>query len=223
MTFNPVITELTTAATDAVIAVVALVCVAVLNSRRADHRWRVAIWSWVFGILAFASALGALAHGLDLSEATRSWIWRPLYLSLGLVVALFVVGAVYDFKGERAARISLILMLALALGFFVLTQVTSGNFVIFVAYEALAMLAALAMYTSLALKRRLEGAGVIAVGILLNMLAAAIQASQSIAVTIIVPFDHNGVFHLVQVVALAVLAGGLVKGMSGRKAAKSKA
>ena len=223
MTFNPIMTELTTAATDAVIAVLALACVVVLNSRRTQNRWRVAIWSWVFGILAFASALGALAHGLDLSEATRSWLWRPLYLSLGLVVALFVVGAVYDFKGARTARLSLVLMLSLALGFFVLTQVTSGNFVIFVAYEALAMLAALAMYTSLAVRRQLEGAGIIAVGILLNILAAAIQASQSIAVTIIVPFDHNGVFHLVQMIALAVLALGLVKGMPVREAAKSKA
>jgi hypothetical protein len=114
MTFNPVMTELTTAATDAIIAVIALFCVAVLNSRRAGHPWRVAIWSWVFGILAFASALGALAHGLDLSEATRSWLWRPLYLALGLVVALFVVGAVYDFKGGRTARLSLVLMLSLA-------------------------------------------------------------------------------------------------------------
>ena len=214
MTFNPVITELTTAATDAVIALVSLGCIAVLNRHRAEHQRRVGIWSSVFGLLAFASVLGAFAHGLDLTSITQSWLWRPLFLSLGLVVAMFVVGAVFDFKGEHAARTSLVPMLALALGFFIVTQVASGTFLIFVAYEAVAMLAALGMYLSLALKRQLEGAVTIAAGIVLNIVAAAIQASDSISLTIVVPFDHNGVFHLVQIVALVVLTLGLARSMS---------
>ena len=93
MVFNPVITELTTAATDILIAVVASGCVFALRRRRGVHRQRVAIWSWVLGLLAFASLLGAVAHGLDLSSTAQSWLWRPLYLCLGLIVAMFVVGA----------------------------------------------------------------------------------------------------------------------------------
>jgi len=214
MTFNPVITELTTAITDVAIAGVSLAVIAVLNAHRAEHRRRVGIWSWVFALLAFASVLGALAHGLDLTPTIQWWLWRPLYLSLGLVVAMFVVGAVFDFKGERAARTALVPMLGLALAFFVVTQAASGTFLIFVAYEAIAMLAALGMYISLTLKRQLEGAAMIATGIVLNIVAAAIQASGTISITIIVPFDHNGVFHFVQAVALLVLARGLAKSMS---------
>lgn len=214
MTFNPVITELTTAATDAVIAMVSLGCIAVMNRHRAEHQLRVDIWLSVFGLLTFASVLGALAHGLDLSSMTQSWLWRPLFLSLGLVVAMFVVGAVFDFKGALAARAVLLPMLVLALGFFIVTQVSSGTFLVFVAYEAVAMLAVLGMYMSLALKRQLEGASIIATGIALNIVAAAIQASASISLTIVVPFDHNGVFHLVQIMALVVLALGLSKSMS---------
>jgi hypothetical protein len=155
--------------------------------------------------------LGAVAHGLDLSPTIRAWLWRPLYLSLGLVVALFVIGAVYDFMGEKAARTALLPMLGLALGFFVITQVATGSFLVFVVYEALAMLAALGMYLSLALTRKLSGAGTIAAGILLNIAAAAVQAVDSIAITIVVPFDHNGVFHLVQIAALTVLTAGLAQ------------
>jgi hypothetical protein len=214
MTFNPIITELTTAITDVVIAGVSLACIAVLNPYRAEHRRRVEIWSWVFGLLAFASVLGALAHGLDLTSTTQVWLWRPLYLSLGLVVAMFVVGAVFDFKGERAARMSLIPMLILAVGFFAVTQVASGTFQIFVAYETFAMLAALGMYISIALKRQLAGAATIAAGIVLNIVAAAIQASGTISMTFVVPFDHNGVFHLVQAVALLALTRGLTRSMS---------
>jgi hypothetical protein len=213
MAFNPVITELTTAATDAIIALVSVACLVALNRHQAGPPQRVKIWSWVFGLLAFASLLGALAHGLELAATTRSWLWPPLYLSLGLVVALFVVGAVFDFKGERAARISLYPMLGLALAFFTVTQVASGSFLIFVVYEVVAMLAVLGIYTMLAVKRQLDGANIIAAGILLNILAATIQASGTISVTFIVPFDHNGVFHIVQIVALVTITLGLMRRM----------
>lgn len=214
MTFNPEVTELTTAATDAAIAVISLVCLLVLSRYRLEHRWRVGIWSWVFGLLAVASILGAIAHGLQLTSTTQELLWRPLFLSLGLVVAMFVVGAVFDFKGKHAARVALIPMLGLALGFFAVTQVASGTFLIFVAYEAVAMLAVLGMYLSLALKGQLKGAAVIATGVVLNIVAAGIQASETISLIIVVPFDHNGIFHLVQIVALVVLTLGLVSGMS---------
>ena len=222
MAFNPIITELTTAATDILIALVALLCVAVLNRHRTANPWRVLIWTWVFGLLVFASALGALAHGLELDPTLRAWLWRPLFMSLGLVVAMFVVAAISDFIGEKAARVALLPMLLLAVAFFVITQISTGSFLLFVAYETLAMLAALGMYLSLALKRQLAGAGTIAAGILLNMAAVAIQAVDSIAITIIVPFDHNGVFHLVQVAALIVLAAGLARSMDGQPAGQPR-
>jgi hypothetical protein len=214
MIFNPAITELTTAATDLLIALVSLGCLAVLRRNRSAHGQRVAIWSWVFGLLAFASLLGALAHGLALSPAVQSWLWRPLYLSLGLIVAMFVVGAVFDLRGARAARAWLVPMLVLALGFFTVTQVGPDNFMIFVVYEALAMVGALGVYLLLARQRRLAGAWTVAAGILLNIVAAAIQATGTISVTLIFPLDHNGVFHLVQLVALIVLTRGLARGMA---------
>lgn len=214
MSFNPAITELTTAATDLLIAVVALACIAALRRTGGMLGPRIAIWSWVFGLLALASLLGALAHGLALGPAGQAWLWRPLYLVLGIVVALFVVGAVFDLKGARVARTWRPPMLVLALVFFMATQIGSGSFRIFVVYEALAMLGALGIYLRLAVTRRLAGAGAVAAGILLNIIAAAIQATGTVAVTIIVPFDHNGVFHLVQIAALVVLARGLARGMA---------
>jgi hypothetical protein len=114
--FNSSITELTTAATDAAIALVAAGCVLALNRHRARDPRRVQIWTWVFGLLVLASVLGALAHGLDLSATVRAWLWQPLYLTLGLIVAMFVVAALYDFRGEQAARRALLPMLALAFG-----------------------------------------------------------------------------------------------------------
>jgi predicted metal-binding protein len=210
---NPEITELTTAATDGAIAVVSVACMAILRRHRAASRRRVDLWSWVFGFLTAAAVFGAIAHGLDLTDAIRAWLWRPLFLSLGLVVALFVVGAVHDFQGERAGRSALVPMVAVGVAFFLVTQAISGAFLVFVLYEAVAMIAALGMYVVLAWQRRLPGAGVIATGIVLNIVAAAIQATGAVSFTFLVPFDHNGVFHLVQIVAIVVMTLGLQMGM----------
>lgn len=210
---NPELTELTTAATDGLLAALSCACLVILWPYRAANCWRFGIWAAVFGLLAIASVLGTAAHGLDISAEVRAWLWRPLYLCLGFVVALFCVGAILDYGGHRAARIAMLPMLALGFGFFLVTQLTTGSFLLFVVYEALAMLAALAMYLLLSARRRLDGAGLIAAAILLNMAAAGIQASGSVYLSIGVPLDHNGVFHLVQLVAIAVLTSGLIRGM----------
>lgn len=209
MPFNPVATELTTAATDALIAALGVGCVVLLQRWRERDRWKVSVWSWMFGLLALAALLGAVSHGVVLSQRAQTLLWQPLFLALGLVVALFVVAAVYDWRGRETARRALPVMLVVALVFYVVTRVVRGSFLVFVLYEAVAMLCALAIYGSLAARRRLPGAGWIAAGIALNVVAAGIQASGAVSVTIIWPFDHNGVFHLVQLVAIVALMRGL--------------
>ena len=47
------------------------------------------------------------------------------------------------------------------------------------------------------------------VGIALNIAAAGIQAGGSARLNLGVPLDHNGIFHLVQMVAVVVLAAGV--------------
>jgi hypothetical protein len=78
--------------------------------------------------------------------------------------------------------------------------------------EAVVMAGALAIYSYLAARHRLKGAGVVAMAILLNLMAAGVQAN-NVSFKIGVPFDHNGVFHLVQMFAVATLGMGLRMGM----------
>ena len=128
---------------------------------------------------------------------------------LGLIVALFVVGAIYDLRGLPAARRSVPFLMVLALVFFGVTQVASGAFLVFVLYEAAAMLFALGVYGYLAATEANRAMSLMVLGVGLNVVAAAIQATQAASFTFIWPFDHNGVFHLVQMVALVVLCAGL--------------
>jgi hypothetical protein len=209
MGLNPVPTELTTAATDAVLAVLAIACVRWLAVRRSADPDKVTLWILVLALLAVASILGAVAHGLALSPGLVFLLWQPLFLSLGLVVALFVVAAVYDGFGPRAARRLLIPALVVGAAFYLVTLVFPGTFLVFVLYEAVGMLAALALYGRLAIRTGQRWAWLMVSGVSLNILAAGIQATETVRVNLVIPLDHNGVFHLVQMVAIVVLVAGV--------------
>ena len=204
--------ELTTGITDALLAVECVAIVAWLLRSPATDRWRTMLWSGAFSLLGLASLLGALAHSLTMPPSVRAALWKPLYLCLGIVVALFVVGALADWRGQKLGRRLVPWAVAVGALFFAATQLGSGAFILFVLYEGLAMSAALVVYSMLAATRRLQGAALIALAVLLNLVAAGVQAS-SLSVHLLIPFDHNGLFHLVQMLSLATLAWGLRLGL----------
>lgn len=208
MLLDPSPTELTTAATDALLAALCVAGDRWLRQRLTAEPARAAAWSLVFRILAAASALGAVVHGLALAPAVREALWHPLYLLLGLVVAAFAVAAIHDLSGSVAARRARWPLLGVGVAFYAATKLLGGAFLLFVLYEAAAMLWALGVYALLALRRRLPGAGIVAAGIVLNLVAAGVQASP-LSLHVIVPLDHNGLFHVVQGVALVVLLRGI--------------
>jgi hypothetical protein len=203
-----VVTERTTAATDAVLALAAAAAIIVLR-RTTPPSFGRAVWQAALAALALASVLGAVAHGLELPAATRELLWQPLYLALGVTMALFVVGAVRDWRGEAAGRRVLAPMLALAFVFYGITRLTGGSFLAFVVYEAAALLFSLGVYLRLATGPARVGAALMAAALAVSLAAGAVQASDVGPVRLVWDFDHNGVFHLVQLVGLALLLTGL--------------
>jgi hypothetical protein len=86
-------TEQTTAATDMVLAILAfIVTIMVHHSGKGIDLKKTRIWVWVFGLLAFASADGAIAHGFQMSKLANFLLWQPLNLSLVLTIVLFAAG-----------------------------------------------------------------------------------------------------------------------------------
>ena len=205
-------TELTTAATDAVLGVVCLVLAMQLAALPVTAAWKRTIWVGVLGLMACASIIGAIVHGLVLSDSVRTVLWKLLYLTLGLAVALVVVGGVCDWRGEDAARGVLPWALAAGVLFVLVSQWLGGAFIVFIAYEAVATLMALAMYASLTASGSLPGAGLVAAGIAASLIAAAIQAT-SLSIRVVVPFDHNGLFHVIQMVGIVIMAMGIREGL----------
>jgi hypothetical protein len=201
-------TERTTAATDAVLAIVALVLLVGLR-RRSPPSFGRAVWLSALAAMAMASVLGAVAHGLELSSGIRDLLWQPLYLALGTTMALFVVGAVRDWRGDRAARRVLPVMVVVTLAFYGATRASGGAFIVFVLYEAGALGFALWVYAWKAARTSQAGVATMAAALAVSLAAGAVQAAKVATVHLVWAFDHNGLFHLVQLPGLVLLGVGL--------------
>jgi len=203
--------EQTTALTDLLLAAVALGGIFFLHLGRTGYNdyFRLAVWSAAMGAIGLAAFLGAAAHGLVLAPARHQRIWQILNLALALAGGLFVVAAVFDLWGVSASGRALGIMLPVSLGFYAATLRYPGIFFVFVVFEGLVLIFSLSAYVVLAFRGELEGAALIAAGILVSISAAAIQAKKSISLKLIWQFDHNGIYHLVQTVGLIMLLIGL--------------
>ena len=202
-------TEKTTAFTDILLALAAVGAIGYLQWLNSPEVWKVNTWSWAFGFIALSSFLGAVAHGLELSESIDQWIWNLLNLGLGLAVSVFVIGVAYDLWGLTAARTILPWMVGMAFGFYLITRFFQGIFFVFILFEAFALLFAVCAYGWLAFKGELNGSWVMALGILVSIVAAGIQATKILTVKVIFEFDHNGIFHVVQILGILFLLMGL--------------
>ncbi|MGH7704091.1 MAG: DUF6962 family protein, partial [Gemmatimonadales bacterium] len=149
--------EATTAATDALLAIATVAGILYLR-RTALQSDRRTIWLSALGCIAATSTLGAITHGLPLSDTLRGLLWQPLYLLLGGLIALFVLGAVADWRGAATARRLIPAMLGLVVAFYLLTVVMHGAFWVFVGFETGALLFTGATYAGLAVTRHLPGA-----------------------------------------------------------------
>ncbi len=201
-------TERSTAATDILLARVGIGGAAFLHGASTAAGLKAAVWAWVFGLVAFSGALGALAHGLELPPRVHATLWQGIRLGLGLAVSLFVVGVVVDLAGPESARRMVPPMLAAGAGCCLAAGFFPGRFIVFVLYQAAASVFALGAYAYLAAFEGLAGAGIVALGVLLSLAAAFVQTRRRWRLRLVWEFDHNGLFHLVQAAGmLAILAG----------------
>jgi hypothetical protein len=198
--------ERVTAVTDVLMGLLAAYAVFYLSQFTG---FKSTVWAWTFGLLAFSSFLGAVAHGFVMTPKTNDRLWMPINLSLGLALGLFVVAALFDLSGEALARKSLPLMLVVGFGFFLVTVWKPGTFMTFIAYEAVAMLFALGAYAWLFFTSTVAGTGWMVAGVSVTIFAAVIQATGKAGKGIVWHFDNNGIFHLVQMVGLVLLLVGL--------------
>ena len=191
---NP--TELTTAATDVLLAIEAAICFALLYLSRI-RSFRYSLWLALFATFTLSALLGAVAHAIRMQQAVNDLLWHPLYFLLGLVLTMLALIGLHDRFGEPVARCWLPRLLPLPVLMVIVTWLGGGAFIWFVLFEAAVMLFAVALYLGLA-NRRVPGARMVLTGLAISIAAAIVQAAGPYTVEMFWSFDHNGIFHLVQ-------------------------
>jgi multisubunit Na+/H+ antiporter MnhB subunit len=203
-------TEQTTAITDLILAVQSVICIYLVRSRSTKPCLALSLWIWVFGLLAFSSFLGAFVHGFELAAPTLQFLWGPLYFALGLLVSLVALAAIAHSGREEISKRLLPASFGLAFIFSVITQMWSDSFLLFVAYEAIMMTVALTVYLACLWRSDPWGSsGLLALGVLLTLIAAAVDTQSTWRLQFIWLFDNHGLFHLIQMVGLSIISVGV--------------
>jgi hypothetical protein len=203
-------TERTTAATDVVLGLAAAAAVAYLDRLPEAGAARGRIWQAAFALIAAAAALGAAYHGLALPERRRRALWLGMTLALGTAISIFLAGVVHDLLGPQAAGWAAPLLAAGGGAVFAVSRRFPGLFRVFLIYEGLALTLALAVYAALWASAGLAGAGWMCAGALASLAAAAIQANKGCKIRVLKwEFDHNALFHIVQVPGIFFFCAGL--------------
>lgn len=217
MQFINIPAEQTTAITDLILAILSFWAIIKIRQAGSSAPLKGRIWSWVFILLTVAAFFGFIAHGFQMSEKTNYLFWQPINLALGLSISLFAAGAIYDLRDGALPKAVIPALVVLGVVFYFITVFIPGSFLVFIIYEAVVMIFALAAYISLAAKAKLPGGWWMVGGIFITIVAAVVQAMGTIKIQIIWEFDFNGIFHIIQMVGILVLVNGLLLDFRAKK------
>lgn len=204
------ITEPMTMATDVAMGALALVlAVRLLRAGAAAGQVPVLLWSGAFAATALASFLGGSYHGFIqmLPAGTAHALWKATVVSMGVASAC-LLAAVANAGTTGALQRGLIAVAVVKLVVYVWWMMSHDDF-IYVIYDYAAALAALVLVAWLSRTGGMAAAAAwLTAGVAVSAVAAAIQALR------LAPhphFNHNDLFHVVQMGALYLLyRGGLL-------------
>lgn len=210
MEFTAIPTEQTTSVTDLLLATIAaILSVTLWFKKHSSNRGKTLLWTMVFAFLSLSAFLGAIAHGILLPAGFDEFIWHLINFCLAVVVSLFVVAVILDLIRSKIPAILFIIVLMSGIAFFLITVVIPGSFLIFILYEAVALLLAIGGYLYIAIRRKMKWAWFMTSGLIISVTASAIQATGTTHLKLIWEFDHNGLFHLIQIAGLLLIFAGL--------------
>jgi hypothetical protein len=172
-------------------------------------RW----WAAAFWAMGLAALLGGTAHGLApaLGVAAQDLIWRSTMVVIGAAASLLLQAVVATLGGGRWW--SWLLALEWALYALWVGWIDSDFRFAVLQYSA-ALIVVLVVHAGLAVRHRAGAVSVVA-GVIVSFVAAGIQQAG------LAPhpsFNHNDLYHVVQMVGLVLLYRGAVAGRAATKA-----
>lgn len=170
------------------------------HSESARDNLSVKLWSIAFVATAGASICGGTFHGfqMQLSASAQEALWKATVYCLGLMSLLMLTGAMTASVSRRPRR-WLMALAVLQFAIYGVWMISHDDFR-FVIYDyAPAMLGVLALQSWAAYRHRAESAKWIIAGVLVSLAGAAVQQTGFRQGR---NFNHNDLYHAIQMIAL---------------------
>ncbi|HSE42193.1 MAG TPA: hypothetical protein VLH08_15620 [Acidobacteriota bacterium] len=198
------ITEPVTVLTDYILAIETIVFGILLRKHAAQTKEiPVKFWSIAFFVIALAAITGGTCHGFvnDLPKSVYNFLWKITLYSVGASTLFMLSAAIQSTLTGTLRRIFLILAWAQFCIFIILIARTSDfKYVIYDYVPAMVVILVLCLFRwNSAFSKWIIG------GILVSFVAAGIQLS---GFTLHKNFNHNDLYHVIQMVAMYLLYEG---------------
>lgn len=190
------------ALTDFLLACLAFFCAGALLARPAQPCSAAWYWRGAMFFLALAALLGGTDHGfVEPAGLSRGPIQRATWVALGLMTTAVLLTLGAQFLGPARQRLLVGLAAAQLLAYFVAVVLVDSFLVVVVNYLPV-ILAMLAFNVQGLWRRSGDGHWTIVLGILVLVLASAVQA---LRIDTFSPVDHNGLYHLISMPGVFLL------------------
>lgn len=202
-------------ATDYVLTVVASVLAGRLYLRRGRERSRTS-WSAAFGLLALSAFLGGSWHGFHtwLPEGAAAALWKATVLCLGVMNFAMGAAAIYA-ATAGTARGAWLAITAAKLAAYSFWMLGHDEF-LFVVVDAFATVLLLVVLHAVLLRRRHASASRwILAGAAVSVAGGLVQAG---GFALHRHFNHNDLFHVIQVAGVLLFYRGAVLGADAEAA-----
>lgn len=178
--------------------------VSLLRAGRRRRQSSVRLWGMAFGAISLSAFAGGTVHGfaLVLGDAARTSLWAAVLGSIGMASLFLVAGAIYTVAADRTTRIRWTGAAGLALAGYAAWIIGRQDFKYIVYGYAAALGAVWLLHIYKAARQGSEGLAWITTGVLVSGAAAAVQISR---LSLHPKFNHNDLYHIVQIAALYFL------------------
>jgi hypothetical protein len=163
-------------------------------------------WGLAFGALAVSALLGGLHHGFAavMTQATLAVSWKVTVFAIGVFSFGMMAGSVLD-TTRGAVRAGLLAIAGAQLVAYAAWMLTRDAYGYVVLDTAIAMATLLLLHGWSAVSRRDEASCWALAGIAVSALAAAVQYYH---VALHEHFNHNDLYHVIQIAAMALFFRG---------------
>lgn len=198
-------TEISTLVTDYLLGALALWLAARLL-RDPAVRLPTRLWGWAFVAFALAAFAGGTYHGfrLLLDPTTLFWLWKAVIYAIGVFGLATVSGCVVAAATGRP-RVILLGGMMVVTAVYGVFMATHDAFIYVVWFNGAAMTSLLGIQAWTAWRWRDPASPWIIAGIAVSAVGAAVQVS---GVRLHAHFNHNDLFHVIQMLGIYLLFRG---------------